>query len=103
MVWGIVDSGADRTSLPDGYATFMGYGADDLEQARMAVANGSSTSGWSAKRPVRAAVVGLADVEFELLPLFVPGNAPPLWGRLDFFMAFNVGFEESAKHFTLTR
>lgn len=59
------------------------------------VADGSSVSVLVANVPVRAYVAGLPAPVFDLYPTFVPGNNTPLWGRSDFFRAFQaVGFDE---------
>jgi hypothetical protein len=57
-----------------------------------------------ANTPCSARVVGIQGHDFQLTPVFVPGAAvPPLWGRVDFFMAFGVSFAEPSQTFTLTR
>lgn len=100
---GLVDSGADRTSLPHDYAKLMGYRSDQLDSGSVTVADGSSVAVLVANVPVRAYVAGLPDPVFDVCPMFVPGNNMPLWGRSDFFNAFEtVGFEEATKHLTLT-
>lgn len=100
---GLIDSGADRTSLPMGFAGLMGYGAGELTAGTVGVADGSTTSVWNATKPSRAFIVGLPQPVFDLFPTFVPGNAvTPLWGRADFFQVFGIGFEEALQRFTLT-
>lgn len=100
-VVGLVDSGADRTCLPLGFATLMGYRAEDLEQEQGQQVSGTMDM-WNARMPSPAYVVGLAEITFELWPSFVLGDTV-LWGRSDFFRAFVVGFDEPEQHFTLTR
>jgi hypothetical protein len=100
---GLVDSGADKTSLPAGFATLMGYTGQDLEPDTMGVADGTTTPVWNAKKPASAYVVGLPDPVFELYPTFVQGNnVTPLWGRADFFQIFTVGFDEPNQRLTLS-
>jgi hypothetical protein len=102
-ILGLIDSGADRTCLPAGYARLMGYRTADLEQVHVTVADGSSTAVWNAKRPAQAHVIGLAPITFELWPSFMPGgsSANTLWGRADFFRTFKITFDEQAQQFTL--
>lgn len=100
---GLVDSGADRSSLPMGFADLMGYGEDDLELGHVNVADGSVVQVWHALTPSQAYVVGLEQTVFDLLPTFVPGSASaPLWGRADFFNAYRIAFDEPNARFTLS-
>ena len=99
-VWGLIDSGADKTSLPLDYAALMGYTAAHLEQTDVGVADGSVVSCWAAKTPAIAYLPGLATYKFEIYPTFMRGDAV-LWGRLDFFRAFVVTLDENAQAFAL--
>lgn len=100
---GLLDSGADRTSLPFGYAALMGYTAADLEADQARIADGSTIPTWTAKIPSEAFAVGLPQPTFDLWPTFVPGNATrPLWGRADVFQAFPLLFNEAQQSFTLS-
>jgi hypothetical protein len=98
---GLVDSGADRTCLPMGYATLMGYAADQLV-LHQGQGVGGSLSLWEATTPATAIVAGLPHPEIELHPTFVEGGSTPLWGRGDFFATFGVSFDERAQQFTIT-
>lgn len=100
-MWGVVDSGADNTSLPLGFASLMGYDAKSLER-REGVGAGGSIDTWIATSPSRAAVPGWEELGFEILPTFIDGGQMPLWGRQDLFMAFHVSFSEPNQEFTLT-
>ncbi len=100
---GVIDSGADMTCLPLGYASLMGYEAG----SNLTLADGHQASGkmqvWAAESTTcEAHVVGLTDHVFELRPSFVEGNEIPLWGRGDFFLAFQPTFDEVAQEFSLT-
>lgn len=99
---GIVDSGADVTSLPLDYASLMGYGPADL-RAESVEGVGGATSAFHATRPVAAYVSGLDDMKFDLKPCFVDGNDMVLWGRSDFFVQFIVAFNEGEQNFTIVR
>jgi len=99
---GLIDSGADKTSLPMGYAGLMGYGVRDLTAGSVGVADGSTVSVWHASAPSQAFISGLPDPVFDLLPTFVPGIPPVLFGREDFFQTFGVAFNEVRRQFTLT-
>lgn len=100
---GLVDSGADQTSLPMDFAKLMGYESDQLDSGSVTVADGSSVSVLVANVPVTAHVAGLPAPVFEVCPSFVPGNNLPLWGRHDFFRAFKaVGFNEARQQLLLT-
>lgn len=100
---GLIDSGADRTSLPMGFARLMGYDSSTLEQGKIGIADGSEVAVLVAKVPVQANVVGLPDPTFELCPTFVGGNnVHALWGRADVFMNFGIGFDETNQSFSLT-
>jgi hypothetical protein len=99
-VVGLIDSGADATSLPFGYAALMGYQPDQLEKREAGQAAGTMDI-WVARVPCEAFVIGLPDVVFDLWPCFVDGGRSVLWGRRDFFRTFGVVFEESARTFAL--
>jgi hypothetical protein len=103
-VWGLVDTGADRTSMPEGYSRLLGYTANDLEVGRSTVANGDTVQVLAATKPLKATVVGIPNLSVELLPIFVPSSAANvLWGRTDFFRSFeDVAFREPDGTFTLT-
>jgi hypothetical protein len=101
-VVGVVDSGADSTSLPEGFAALMGYDASELLYAQGEGAGGAIDT-WRAQRPCTAYVVGLSQFEFEFYPSFIAGGQDVLWGRADLFRTFGVMFEEEQQRFTLFR
>lgn len=103
-VAGVVDSGADESALPIGWADALGFRTGDLLRSKVRVAGGGVVRAYRALRPIRARVL-VADVdqfEFELVPLFVPGTSDPLWGRRDFFAAFQVTIDDTAGEIGLT-
>lgn len=100
-IWGLIDSGADATSLPLGFASLMGYRPTDLDQREAQQVSGKIDV-WVPREPCRAELVGLPDYSFDLTPTFVDGSTHALWGRADFFSAFGVEFDETARCFILT-
>jgi hypothetical protein len=97
---GVVDSGADNTCLPLGYAPLLGYGDEDLEQRPMTQASGTATC-HVARRPSTAWVVGLEARPFEVRPTFIDHALNALWGRSGLFQAFAIVFDEPAQRFSL--
>jgi len=72
-VWGIVDSGADTTSLPVDFASLMGY--DGTTPTRKdGLGAGGTIDTWIAQEPSRAWVVGWEQVVFEIWPTFIEGG-----------------------------
>jgi hypothetical protein len=98
---GLIDSGADGTVLPAGYASLMGYRAPDLIAEQGAQVGGSVTM-LRATRPSRAFVPEIPDLAFEINPSFVHGCQTALWGRKDLLYSFDVHIMERKKQFTLT-
>ena len=101
-VVGLLDSGADRTVLPAGYAPLMGYTAADLEATQGTQVGGSLTL-RSAKTPARAYVPEIPELVFEISPFFVQGCQTALWGRADVMRQFDITIMECAQLFSLTR
>jgi hypothetical protein len=102
-IMGLLDSGADTTALPAGYAALMGYQAAQLERIEVGTATGSG-HGWRALQPCTATVVGATPpaLTLSLHPTFVE-TASPLWGRGDVMHMFvAVAIEDAAQRFTLT-
>jgi hypothetical protein len=100
---GLLDSGADTTALPAGYAALMGYQAPQLERVEVSTAKGSGHA-WRAIVPCTASVVGATPplLTSEMRPTFVE-TATPLWGRGDVMRMFvAVAIEDAAQRFTLT-
>lgn len=97
---GLLDSGADNTALPTGYAALMGYQAPQLERIEVGTAKGSGYA-WQAKDPCRATLEG-SSLTIDLHPTFVD-CATPLWGRGDVMRMFTaVAIEDAAGQFTLS-
>lgn len=88
--------------MPDDYAALMGYTPNELEVLTVSLASGG-VQALKAIVPCKASVVGFEAHEFELTPMFVPGADGVLWGRTDFFRAFDeIGFDDKADEFILT-
>lgn len=98
---GLLDSGADNSCLPLGFASLMGYRPDDL-QIDTCVGVGGTSDVHVARRPVTAHITGVPETTFEILPTFLPDSEMPIWGRLDFFQIYEVNFHEPRQEFTLT-
>jgi hypothetical protein len=99
---GLADSGADVTCLPMIVAMLLGYGREHLERVEVRQLGGDKAA-WRATTPLRAQVEGLRAHELELMPVFVEGSWRTLWGRDDFFRAFDeVCFHEQDWALTLT-
>jgi hypothetical protein len=99
-VVGLIDTGADRTSLPADYASLMGYAAGDLQPVQVSQVQGT-TNAWLAKRPVGAFVVGAPQITFPIEPLFVDGSLSVLWGRADLLSVFDLHLFEHRQEFAI--
>jgi hypothetical protein len=97
---GLLDTGADSTALPTGYAALMGYGPDQLERREIGTAAGLAYC-WQAMVPCSASVVGAPALETDLSPTFV-ASATPLWGRGDIMRLFALTIEDRSQQFTLS-
>ncbi|HZV73595.1 MAG TPA: hypothetical protein VFF79_07765 [Conexibacter sp.] len=98
---GIVDSGADVTCLPVMTSALLGLDKEDLEPSRVQQLGGAKAA-FQARDPIRAQLDGVPDFEFELRPVFCEGHQG-LWGRQDFFRAFEaITFYEAAQEFVIT-
>jgi hypothetical protein len=100
-VIGLIDSGADTSCLPLGYASLLGYKQEQL-QLTPCVGVGGACEVFEALEPLEAYVLGLQDAVFEMRPTFLPDSHMALWGRQDFFKIFGVCFDEPSEEFTLT-
>ena len=101
-VWGLVDSGADCTSLPYGFASLMGYTVADLKAEAGTQAGGSLTYHRSLK-PSYALVPEAPDLVMEMHPVFVEGAQSALWGRMDFMLHYLVTIMEPQQAFAIAR
>jgi Retroviral aspartyl protease len=99
---GLLDTGADSTVLPAGYAPLMGYTATDLETMQGTQVGGSVTL-KNAKSPSKAYVPEIPDLVFDIRPCFVQGCQNALWGRADLLKNFDVTIMERKQQFLLTR
>ena len=100
MIPGLIDSGADSTVLPAGYAPLLGYSRVDLafEQGTQV---GGSLSLRRATKPSEAYVPEFSNLVFELAPFFVEGCQHALWGRADLMWHFDVTIMERHQQFLL--
>ena len=99
-VVGLLDTGADTTALPEGYAALMGYQASQLERREVGTAGGLGY-GWQALVPCTASVVGIPALTLNLMPMFI-SSPTPLWGRGDIMRLFALTIEDGAQRFTLS-
>jgi hypothetical protein len=101
---GVVDSGADRTLLPNSVAATLGFPEGDL----IPTEEGSGGAGdiwfptWELPYPIRAQVIAsfppprgieMWGPELDLTPEFAKDTVA-LFGRADFFGAFVVTFDQ---------
>jgi hypothetical protein len=102
QIVGLLDSGADTTALPTGYANLMGYAASQLQRTEVGTAKGVGY-GWRATVPCVATVAGATPpvLTVSLLPIFIE-SATPLWGRGDIMRMFALTIEDAKQTFTLT-
>ena len=100
MIPGLIDSGADSTVLPAGYAPLLGYSRMDLafEQGTQV---GGSVALRRATKPSKAYVPEFPDRIFDLAPIFVEGCQNALWGRADLMWHFDVTIMERRQQFSL--
>lgn len=70
MIPGLIDSGADSSVLPAGYAPLLGYGRADLDRVEGSQVGGSVTL-LRATRPSTAYVPEFPELAFEMAPFFV--------------------------------
>lgn len=99
-VAGIVDSGADTTSLPFDYAALLGYTGDTLSEETFLQAGGTGTA-YLATVACSSYVPEIPEVVIETYPQFIKGSQMVLWGRRDFMMSFDVTISESSQCFTI--
>ena len=99
-IYGIVDSGADQTSLPFEYASIFGYDETTLSQRQFRQVEGTGTS-YVATTPCTAVVMEIPGTTVSLSPQFIKGSQIVLWGRLDFMRSFHVTVRESEQIFVI--
>jgi hypothetical protein len=101
LVVGLIDSGADVTSLPARYAPLMGYGTTaNLQTETFGQVSGTGNA-LGATVPCSAVVPEFAEVVVELWPSFIAGSEMVLWGRRDVLARFDVTIMESRQAFTI--
>lgn len=93
MIPGLIDSGADSSVLPAGYAPLLGYGRADLDRVEGSQVGGSVTL-LRATRPSTAYVPEFPELAFEMAPFFVHGCQHALWGRADLMHHFDITISE---------
>jgi hypothetical protein len=98
---GLIDSGADNSVLPAGYAPIMGYSGADLTFVQGSQVSGSVTLRCATK-PAAACVPEFPDLVFDMWPFFVDGCQHALWGRADLMRHFDVTIMERLQQFLLT-
>lgn len=99
---GLIDSGADGTVLPAGYAPLMGYTLSDLT-AEQATQVGGSMTVYRAVTSSQAYIPEIPHHVFDLNPCFVQGCQTALWGRSCLLQHFDVTIMETRKQFSLTK
>jgi hypothetical protein len=102
VIPGLIDSGADNTVLPAGYAPLMGYTGADLDTVQGGQVAGSVTL-RNATKPSKAFVPEIPSLVFEINPCFVHGCQVALWGRADLMQQFDVTIMERKKQFSLVQ
>jgi hypothetical protein len=100
MIPGLLDSGADSTVLPVGYAPLMGYSGADLVFEQGTQVGGSVTLRRAIK-PSKAYVPEFPELVFDVAPFFVDGCQHALWGRADLMRHFDVTIMERRQQFLL--
>jgi hypothetical protein len=98
-VLGLVDTGADMSVLPLGYAVLMGFVPEDLEPLEIHGVGGQ-VDAYRPKKPFSAWVAGLESVIVPMEPAFMEG-VDALWGRHDFMTVFGVIVEERTAELSL--
>jgi hypothetical protein len=93
MIPGLIDSGADSSVLPAGYAPLLGYGRTDLDRVEGSQVGGSVTL-LRATTPSTACVPEFRELAFEIAPFFVHGCQHALWGRADLMRHFDITISE---------
>lgn len=98
-VLGLVDTGADISVLPLGYAALMGFRAEDLDLFEIHGVGGQVDT-YRPRDPILAWVRGLEDIVIPMRPAFIEGG-DALWGRSDFMAVFGVIVEERKSELSL--
>ncbi len=98
---GLIDTGADRSSLPAEYAALL-----RLDPSDVAIETGQQVSGtfsvWTWPTTLQAFVIGQPEYAFEIHPTFTPGSLTGLWGRSDFLRLWNFVLDEGNQRLYLS-
>jgi hypothetical protein len=97
----LVDSGADYSILPKGYASYLGVDLDAAEELPSTTAGGSGVV-LVHPLPLEAEVQAMS-IRFAMKSAFTERGNTVLLGREDFFQEFRVTFDEPAQTFTLEK
>jgi hypothetical protein len=97
---GLIDSGADSSVLPAGYAPLLGYGRADLDRVEGSQVGGSVAL-LRAIRPSTAYIPEFPELAFEMAPFFVHGCQHALWGRADLMRHFDITISERRQQYLL--
>lgn len=101
LIPGLLDTGADSTVLPAGYAPLMGYTGADLQTVPGTQVSGSVTL-RNATKPSSAYIPEMPGLVFDVMPCFVHGCQNALWGRADLMQHFDITLMERKQQFSLT-
>lgn len=100
-ILGLIDTGADTSILPFGYASLLGYTVGSLKASQAQQVQGVADV-HQATESSMAWIAGAPQITFTTLPIFIPGALNALWGRRDFLQTFPVAFFEARKEFVIT-
>lgn len=101
-VRGVLDTGADSSSLPYGYAVALGLDPTQAIAGYALGAGGTRFPTFTWPNTIRASVPAAEAIyQFDLVPTYVPGATQALWGRADFFFLWEFELDERAHKFKL--
>ncbi len=98
---GLIDTGADTSILPFGYASLLGYTTTSLRTSQAQQVQGLADV-YEATEASIAWIPGAQRATFTTMPIFIQGALNALWGRRDFLRAFPVAFFEMRQEFVIT-
>lgn len=95
----LIDSGADVSTFPAGWAPSLGVTLDaSCCEEKKAVTAGGPATVWAYSPGLKVLIDG---AEHHLKAEFCEGLDLPLLGRRDFFMKYRVSFDQRTESFTL--